>query len=105
MTQDNQRLLSLLGLARKASLVSFGHDAAKAALRSKQAKLCLLCRDASPRLQEEFQFLAGGAGVTLQHLALTSFDIKAATQYKAAVLTINNSGFAEKIVATLNPES
>jgi len=103
--QNNQRLLSLLGLARKANLASFGHDAAKAALRSKQAKLCLLCRDASPRLSDEFQFLAQDTGIPLHDLNLTSLDIKAATRYKAAVLTINNSGFAEKIKVTLNPES
>ena len=102
MTQDNQRLLSLLGLARKANLVSFGHDAAKAALRSKQAKLCLLCNDASPRLKEEFRFLAKDTGTRLYEVELASLDIKAATQYKAAVLTINNNGFAEKINAYLN---
>jgi len=101
MMQD-QRLLSLLGLARAANLVSFGHDAAKAALRSKQAKLCLLCGDASPRLKEEFQFLAQDTGARLYEVDLTSLDIKAATQYKAAVLTVNNNGFAEKINAYLN---
>ena len=99
---NNQQLLSLLGLARKASLASFGHDAAKAALRGKQAKLCLLCNDASPRLKEEFQFLARDTNTRLYEVELTSLDIKAATQYKAAVLTINNNGFAEKINAYLN---
>lgn len=102
---QEQRLLSLLGLARKANLASFGHDAAKAALRGEQAKLCLICTDASPRLKEEFQFLAQDTGTNLYEVNLTSSDIKAATQYKAAVLTINNSGFADKIKATLTPDS
>jgi len=100
---DNQKLLSLLGLCRKANLVSFGHDAAKAALRNKKARLCLVCEDASPRLKEEFRFLAQDTNTPIHEISLTSFEIKAATQYKAAVLTVNNSGFAEKILATLTP--
>ena len=103
MPNANQPVFSLLGLCRKASLASFGHDAAKSALRDKKAKLCLICADASPRLKEEFRWLAGNAKVPLRELDATSLEIKAATQYKAAVLTVNNSGFAEKLLALLAP--
>ncbi|MCL2301069.1 MAG: 50S ribosomal protein L7ae [Firmicutes bacterium] len=99
MTVDNGQLLSLLGLCRAASLCSFGHGAAKSSLREGKARLCLLCADASPRLAEEFQFLAESAAVPLRNIAATSLDIKHATQYKAAVITINDKGFAHKILA------
>jgi len=95
------KLLSLLGLARAASLCSFGHGAAKAALREKKARLCLLCGDASPRLAEEFEYLTQTAGVPLCRIAASSADIKQATQYKAAVLTVNDRGFADKIASLL----
>ncbi|MDR0530950.1 MAG: ribosomal L7Ae/L30e/S12e/Gadd45 family protein [Oscillospiraceae bacterium] len=95
-----KQLFSLLGLVRKAGLASFGHDSAKAALRSGQAKLCLLCADASPRLKEEFRFLARETNTPLREIEATSLEIKAATQYKAAVVTVNNAGFAEKILAS-----
>ena len=94
---EQTKLLNMLGLARGARLVSFGHDAAKSALRSGKARLCILCSDASPRLVEEFRFQAKAANVPLHELALTSIDIKHATQYKAAVLTIDDKGFAAKI--------
>jgi len=94
-------LLSLLGLCRAASLASFGHDAAKASLRNARAKLCLLCEDASPRLKDEFKFLANEAKAPLFEISATSQDIKQATQYKAAVLTVNDKGFAEKIAKLL----
>jgi len=100
MTNQPQ-LLSLLGLARAARLCSFGHDSAKGALRSKRARLCLLCGDASPRLAEEFAYLANEANVPLYEIPATSLDIKQATQYKAAVVTVDDKGFAEKIVNIL----
>jgi len=94
---EQTKLLSLLGLCRAARLCSFGHDAAKSALRQGRARLCLLCSDASPRLAEEFRFLAESAKVPLHEIPFTSLDIKHATQYKAAVLTIDDKGFANKI--------
>jgi len=95
------RLLSLLGLCRAASLCSFGHGAAKAALRERKARLCLLCSDASPRLVEEFEYLAETANTPLRKIAANSMDVKQATQYKAAVITINDKGFANKIIALI----
>ena len=98
----NDKLLSYLGLARAANLCSFGHDAAKSALRGGKARLCLLCEDASPRLAEEFTYLAEQAHVPLHRVSLTAQDIKAATQYKAAVVTVNDKGFAAKIKSLLS---
>ena len=100
---NNEQVLSLLGLCRAASLCSFGHDASKSALRDRRAKLCLVCSDASPRLAEEFGYLANEAQKPLYKIAATSLDIKHATQYKAAVVTINDKGFANKIIALLTP--
>ena len=94
----NCQLLQLLGLARAARLVSFGHDAAKSSLRNGKARLCILCSDASPRLAEEFRYQAEAANVPLHNIPLTSLDIKQATQYKAAVVTVDDKGFANKIL-------
>ena len=104
-TDENQKLLSLLGLCRAAGLASFGHDAAKAALRERKARLCLVCADASPRLAEEFEHLTQAAGIPLRKIAAASQDIKQATQYKAAVVTINDKGFANKLTALLTPKA
>ena len=101
MASDNGQLMSLLGLARAASLCSFGHNAAKSALRERHARLCLLCSDASPRLCEEFEYLAKEARVPLLKIPADSAELKQATQFKAAVLTIDGRGFADKIKALL----
>jgi len=98
-------LLSLLGLCRAANLCSFGHNAAKSALRDRKARLCLLCGDASQRLCGEFEYLAETAGVPLHKMQVTSDEIKRSTQFKAAVLTVNDRGFADKITALTTPNT
>jgi ribosomal protein L7Ae-like RNA K-turn-binding protein len=99
---NNEQVLSLLGLCRAANQCAFGHNAAKSALRERKARLCLLCGDASPRLAEEFEYLANEAKAPLRRLPVTSPELKQATQYKAAVLTVNDRGFADKIIALLS---
>ena len=47
------KLLSLLGMCRKANKLSCGHDGAVGAVRSGKAKLCLLSSDSSDRLRKE----------------------------------------------------
>jgi len=101
----NNKILSLLGLCRAANLASFGHNAAKSALRERKARLCLLCGDASPRLAEEFEYLANEAKIPLCKLPASSSELKRATQCKAAVLTVNDKGFADKIASLLTPVS
>ena len=95
-------ILSLLGLCRAANKASFGHNASKSALRERKARLCLLCGDASSRLCEEFEYLAEEAKTPLFKIQATSPELKQATQFKAAVLTVNDKGFADKILALLS---
>ena len=52
---DNPKLLSLLGMCRRAGKLSCGHDAAMGSIRSKSAKLCLLSSDSSQRLRNEIE--------------------------------------------------
>ena len=109
MTSDNEqlrgRVLSLLGLARAANYAAFGHNAAKAAVRERRARICLLCSDASPRLCEEFEYLAQEAGIPLLKIPADSAALKQATQFGAAVLTVNDRGFANKLAAFLVPNA
>ena len=51
----NQKVISMLGLARRAGRLSMGHDMAQHALFGHKAKLLLFCSDVSPRLISEFE--------------------------------------------------
>jgi len=101
---DRQKVLSLLGLCRKAGKAGFGHDAALSAVRSNSAHLCLLSQDASERLEKEFRRVCAGDGrkIAVQRLPMSMEEIGAATGLPSAVLTINDMGFCELIAQQIS---
>ncbi len=96
---DSPKLLSLLGICRRAGKLACGHDAAVASLRSRSACLCLLSSDASERLRGEMAREAerSGAPVPTVTLSSTMDEIGHATGLKSAVLTVNDTGFAQSM--------
>ena len=83
----NDRALGLLGIARRASALSLGHDAA-------------LSSDSSERLKDEFISLCEKTGGKTPALTLgcTMNDLGRCLGAKmTAVLTVNDGGFARKI--------
>ena len=98
----NDSALSLLGLCRKAGKLSLGHDACKASLNAGNASLCVICSDASQRLNEEITSLANNAGVKIFDVSYTMIDIKSAISFKAAVFTVDDEGFAKTLIKKFN---
>ena len=70
MNENNKRLLSLLGLARRANRLSLGSDPAEEALRKGQARLVLLAEDLSQHTAGGVRFAAEEAGVSVERLQL-----------------------------------
>lgn len=101
---DNPKLLSLLGMCRRAGKLSCGHDAAVGSVRSKSAKLCLLSSDASQRLIKEIEREASFEGREIPVRALYSGmeEIGRVTGLKSAVVTVNDEGFAKTMLGLLN---
>ncbi len=98
----NDSALSLLGLCRKAGKLSLGHDACKAALNAGTASLCIICADASQRLNDEISSLSQKAGVRIFDVSYSMTDIKKSTSFKAAVFTVDDEGFAKTLINKLN---
>ena len=98
---DNPKLISLLGMCRRAGRLSCGHDAAIGSVRSKSAKLCLLSSDSSQRLRKEIEREAAFDGRDIPVRVLTS-KIGKATGLKSAVVTVNDEGFAKTMLGLLN---
>lgn len=101
---DNPKLLSLLGMCRRAGKLSCGHDAAIGSVRSKSAGLCLLSSDASQRLRKEIEREAGfeGREIPVRVLFSSMEEIGRATGLKSAVVTVNDEGFAKTMLGLLN---
>lgn len=99
----NQKVISMLGLARRAGRLSMGHDMAQHALFGHKAKLLLFCSDVSPRLISEFE-----KTIELHHFKvkviktdITIDEIYFGVGYKAGVITVDDENFAKKIISLL----
>lgn len=103
---DNPKLLSLLGMCRRAGKLSCGHDGAIGSIRSRSAHLCFLSSDASQRLRLETQREADfeGRNIPVRVLHSTMEDIRRATGLKSAVLSVNDEGFAKTMLGLLNTQ-
>ena len=99
----NDRFLSMLGLCKKAGRLSGGHDAAFESIAKNKAYACFLCADASDRLKEEFKRTASfdGRNVPCIEIENTKNDIWYAAKIRAAVFTVNDAGFAQKLITLL----
>ena len=94
------KILSLLGIARRAGRLAPGHDAAIESIVKNRAVLCILCSDASTRLEREMRHACSYENKNIP-VEKADFDIKelsAAIGTKAAVITVNDDGFAKKLI-------
>ncbi len=99
-------LLSFLGLTRRAGKLSCGHDAAIDAIVQNRAKLCFCASDASERLQRELRHACtyGGKAIEIRALPYDMKLLSHAIGTKAAVITIDEEGFANKLRALLTAQ-
>jgi ribosomal protein L7Ae-like RNA K-turn-binding protein len=103
MTQSEAQALSLLGLCRKAGKLSHGHDLCVDAVRKGRARLCLLCEDSAPRIFKEFQREIDykQEKVKLIRVGYKKTDFQKALSVRAGVVTVDDDGFAERVITIL----
>ena len=94
------KLLSLLGLAKKAGRLSAGHDAVLDAVARKKAALIVLAADASERLEKEMH-----REIAFHHLHIniirideTMADMGRALPHKVGVVSVNDASFATAVL-------
>ncbi len=106
MAQQMNKLLSMLGIARRAGRLSMGHDMAAKSISSGKARLLLFAKDISERAKKDMLFLVEKQNVQLPVIYLTQTidEIHFALGYKAGIITVNDDNFAEKI-KSLSTES
>jgi len=92
----NSKLLSILGICRRAGLLSAGYDACADAIRTKKAKILFVSVDASEKTQKNIIYEAERAGVLYRKIKFTEDEINQATGKKAKLLTVNDRGLAAK---------
>ncbi len=93
----NDRLLSFLGIARKAGKLCFGKDATLEAIRKGKAKLVLLSLDLSQKTAEKMQMLCLESETSLLTMEETMDELETIFRRRTGILCITDAGFAGKI--------
>ena len=98
---NEEKILSLFGLARRAGRLAPGHDAVIESIVKNKAKLCVLCFDASERLEREVRHACSYENknnpVLKAHFGIK--ELSKAIGTKAAVISINDEGFSKKLLS------
>lgn len=90
------KLLTLLGFASKAGKISYGMNATVTSVKTKKARLVLVCGDISPKSKKEVAFYCDKYNA--EHICLGDLDIQAMTTAvgkKCGILSVNDSSFAD----------
>ena len=94
----NNRLLSLLGLARRCGKLAAGFDAAVESAADGEARLILVAWDAAARTQRNIRQEAERYGVTVLPVRESKDEIgKAIGAASTGIVSIRDAGFAAKI--------
>ncbi len=95
----NDKFLSLLGMARRSGRVSLGHDAVISSIVKNKAKLCVVSKEASQRLQKEIKHACTYENKDIPVIVTdyTLMELSSAVGSKAAVVSVDDEGFAKAL--------
>ncbi|MBR2715028.1 MAG: ribosomal L7Ae/L30e/S12e/Gadd45 family protein [Ruminococcus sp.] len=103
----NDKLMSMLGLCRRAGKLTLGNDAVIDSINLRKSKLVLLADDCSENTAKAVLRKAHQSNVHAYVIAYTKDDISYAVGKFTAVLSINDNGFAksvEKLICSLKED-
>ncbi len=93
------KLLSLMGIARRAGRLSLGNDAAVDSVRQGEARLVILASDLSPRTAGGIRNAAEQEEVAVVQIGATMDEISMALGKRTGIVAVNDAGFAKKMYA------
>lgn len=105
MMTDNLR--GILGLCRRAGKMSIGHDATVSSIKNRKAFLSITCRDTSERLKKEIADECEFQNRNIPYID-AEFDMKELSLCigtRAGVISIDDRGFANKLITILSQEN
>ena len=100
------KLLSLLGLARRAGRLEAGFDACAGAARAKRAALLIAARDVSEKTFKNLRYEAERAGIPAVRLPAADMEqLGRACGVRAGVVALTDQGFAKAVLGALPEET
>ncbi|MCD7796584.1 MAG: hypothetical protein LUG95_02925 [Clostridiales bacterium] len=103
---NKEKIFSMLGLARRAGRLAYGHDAVKQSVIKKRACMLIFCSDVSPRLVRDFEYTVQkqNANIPLFKTSLTMEEIYFYAGCRAGVIAVEDENFSNKIISLLIQE-
>ncbi len=96
------KFLSLLGMARKANRVSLGYDKSLEAVHTFKSQVVFVANDISEKTKRGLVFAAEDAEIEIITTPFSIFDFTNAVGTKTGIVSVNDSGFAKKLVSLLD---
>lgn len=93
----NHKLLSLLGIARRAGRLSLGFDVAAEAMTGGKSHLLILADDLSERTLKNIKKIAEQSDTPTIVLNISMEQLGAAIGKTTGIVSVNDKGFAEKM--------
>lgn len=94
----NDRILSFLGLARRAGKLSLGFDPSVDAMIHGRTKLLLLCEDLSERSKSKILRITDRTKTQIIFLNISMNEVGMAIGKTSGIISVDDEGFAKKLV-------
>ncbi len=93
----NDKLLSFLGIARRAGRLSLGFDMAAESMKKGKSKLLLITEDLSPRTTRSIIETARKSATQTIVLNISMEQIGKSLGKVTGIISVNDEGFAKKL--------
>lgn len=98
-----EKILSLLSMARRAARISVGFSESKEAAIKKKAKLVVVASDISAKTEKEIRFFCKEETAVVK-IKSTIEQISAAIGRRGGVIALNDQGFADAVLKLIKAE-
>lgn len=98
---DN-KILGLLGLARKANKISFGTESVLDTIERKKSKLLILANDSSERTKRNFEEISCKNNIPIKTFSTIVELSKIIGQNNKAIISVNDINFSNEILKIIN---
>lgn len=98
----NEKILSFLGLARRAGRLSLGFDPAVDSMIHGKSKLLLLCNDLSERSRNKILKIVERTKTETISLNISMNEVGMAIGKTSGIISVDDEGFAKKLVMLCN---
>lgn len=93
----NEKVLSLLGLARRAGKLTLGFDPVADSVKTGQSRLVLMTSDISPKTEKELRFSLRDSEIQLLSIPFDMESTGRALGKAAKIISVNDEGFAVSV--------